>query len=448
MADERPELGDALGALRIDPARKAGAHGGRRRVGGVLLAAAGVAGGLGLAASRLVGGAAEVEVGRAIRQDPALAATVLTVGGYIIPHRKIDLSPKITGRVEWIGVERGDRVTAGTVLVRLDQAEHKAALAQAQAALALARARLRELEAGSRREEIEQARANVEQAESNLANARLNLDRLRLLWDDGAVARQLVDNARNQFEVALAQLKAAQQAYDMARTGPRPEQIEQARAQVALAQAALAQANSALENTVIRAPEGGTVLERLVQVGETVTSGFIGGRGAKSAILSMANLHELDVELDVNQNDVGKLRLGQPAVVIADAYPDRKYRGTLSEIAPEANRQKATLQVKVRIAEPDEWLRPEMNAKVLFQDPARPGGARPRVLVPKDAVGSSGGAPMVFLVRNGQAVARRVKTGAESGGLVEVLDGLQGGEDVVTSGLDSLRDGQKVKVKR
>ena len=391
----------------------------------------------------------EVEVAVAQRLDPGAPPPVLTAGGYIIPHRKVELAPKITGRVEWVGVEKGDRVERGQVVLRIEQREFLVAVDRAEAALLGARARLKELEAGSRPEEIERARAALEEARSNVANAVLELDRFQRLYAEGAVSRQLLDGAKNRYEVALAQRMAAEQSYELTRIGPRQEQIDLARAQVREAEAALRATQVDLDNTLIRAPVAGTILERLVEPGEIVTTSFIGGRGAKSAVLSMANLTVLDVEVDVSQNEFRKVRLNQPATIVPDAFPDRTYRGYLAELAPEANRQKATLQVKGRILDPDDIIRPEMNAKVTFLEPPRatPGGP-PKVLVPKEAIVTRDGQRLVYLANGSKAAGRPVKIGAEVDGKVEVLEGLQGGETVVVRGVEALRDGQRLRIKR
>jgi HlyD family secretion protein len=219
----------------------------------------------------------------------------------------------------------------------------------------------------------------VDEARSNVANALLELQRFERLHAEGAVARQALDAARNRQEVALAQQDSAQKNYELVRIGPRREQIELAAAQMREAEAALKAAQVDLDNTVIRAPIAGTILERLVEPGEIVTISFICGRGAKSAVLSLADLGILDVEVDVSQNEIGKVRLNQPASIVADAFPDRTYGGAVTEMAPEANRQKATLQVKVRIARPDGVIRPEMNAKVTFLEPPSASGGPAKV---------------------------------------------------------------------
>jgi HlyD family secretion protein len=441
------EMHDALRTLRIEPERR---RRGRRRAAWLKYAALGLAG---LAAggyfySRTGLNPVEVEVATTKRLDPGAPTPVLTAGGYIIPHRKVELAPKITGRVEWIGVEKGDTVTAGQILLRIEQREFRAAVERAEAALAAVRARLAELEAGSRPEEIERAEAAVEEARSNVANAVIELERFERLHADGAVARQALDAARNRHEVALAQQAIAEKTYQLSRLGPRQEQIDQARAQVREAEAALKAAQVDLDSTFIRAPIGGTILERLVEPGEIVTISFIGGRGAKSAVLSLANLQMLDVEVDVSQNEIGKVRLNQPASIVADAFPDRTYRGQVTEMAPEANRQKATLQVKVRIADPDGVIRPEMNAKVTFLEPPSGKGGPAKVFAPKEAIFTREGQSFVYVLNQGKATARAVKVGAEADGRVEVPEGLAGDESVVVRGVEVLQDGQRVRVKK
>jgi HlyD family secretion protein len=445
--ENQDSMDAALRALRIDPERR---RRGRRRAAWLRYAVVAL---LALAAaayvvSRTRLNPVEVEVAATRRLDPGASVPVLTAGGYIIPHRKVELAPKITGRVEWIGVEKGDKVARGQVLLHIEQREFATAVERAQAVLAGARARLQEAESGSRPEEIARAHAVVEEARSNVANAVLDLDRFERLHAEGAVARQALDAAKNRYEVALAQQASAQKNYELVRIGPRREQIELARAQVREAEAGLTAAQVDLGSTVIRAPIAGTILERLVEPGEIVTISFIGGRGAKSAVLSLADLSVLDVEVDVSQNEIGKVRLNQPATIVADAFPDRTYRGTVTEMAPEANRQKATLQVKVRVAQPDGVIRPEMNARVTFLEPPSGAGGPAKVFAPREAVFTREAQSFVFLVSGGKATARAVRVGTETEGRIEVLEGLDGGEAVVVRGVELLKDGQRVRVKK
>ena len=317
---------------------------------------------------------------------------------------------------------------------------------QTKSSLAAAEARLAELLAGSRRQEIEGARAAMEQAQSDLTIAELNLRRMRQLFERELVARQVFDEAQNQYQVAQAKLKAGSERFGLVEAGPRPEQIEAARAQVREAQANVELALANLANTLIVAPTDGTILERLAEVGETVTPNVFSTRGAKSAIVSMADLRDLRVDVEVNEGDLKKLRLNMPATIMPDAYPDRTYQGFLAEMAPEANRQKGTLAIKVQIRRPDNVIRPEMSAKVLFQEPPRPDGRRAGVFVPREAVVSRGNARLVYVVLGGRAVERPVTLGEESDAGVAIRDGLREDETVVIRGATALHDGQTVRV--
>ncbi|MFB3903249.1 MAG: HlyD family secretion protein [Acidobacteriota bacterium] len=294
------------------------------------------------------------------------AGEVLKAAGYIVAHHKIQIGSKVMGKVAWIGVEKGDKVRQGQPLVRLDDREYRAQAEQAEAALRAAEARLKELETGNRPEEVARAEAELARYRADAANAALEWKRLQTLLDSGAVAQQQVDNARSRADMAEAAVKVAERNLELMRLGPRAEQISSARAEVDRARASLDYARTLLDATVIRAPIDGTVLQRIVEVGEMVTTSFAGEMGAKSAVVSLADLMDLQVELDISQSDFNRLSPDQDCVMSPEAYPDRKYRCRIDEIAPEANRQKATIQVKVKVLEPDSYLRPEMTANVTF----------------------------------------------------------------------------------
>lgn len=384
------------------------------------------------------------------RVDPIAARQVLTAGGYVVARNKVDVSSQLTGRIEALLVEEGQRVEKGAVLARLDARDLRAQLAQAEASVLAAEARLAELTAGSRPQEIAAARAEVAEARARVTNAEADLTRLRSLFAQQIVARQQLEQAERDAQVARAQLRAAEERAALVEIGPRQEQVARARAELAQARANAQYAAALLEKTVIRAPIAGTVVEKLVEVGETVTTGFIGDRGAKSALVSMADLGDLQIEVDVNEADIRKLRLGQPSVAVPDAYPDRSYPAGVEEIAPRANRQKATIQVKVKVLEPDAQLRPEMSAKVVFLEEAVPAGARARVLAPRAAVTERNGRTGVFVVRDeGTAsfVPVAVAQPAGEGDLVEVASGLVGGERVVLAPPARLGPGDAVAVR-
>ena len=258
-----------------------------------------------------------------VAQVPALAPAlppkpgeaVLTVSGYIIPRARIEISPRFQGTVTWIGVKKGDRVRKGDVMVRLEDDEYRSQYDKASGQQAL--------------------------AEANLSNAATNLIRQMDLAKNNVQSQQVLDDARRARDAADAELRVA-------------------KSQVRLAQ-------TYLDWCVIRAPIDGTILEKLVEPDELVVPLSFGGtRGPSTALVSLADLHDLQVEIDVNEADLSKLYLKQHCRVSPEAYPDKKYTGFITEIAPEANRSKGTLQVKVQIENPNEFLTPELTARVEF----------------------------------------------------------------------------------
>ena len=298
--------------------------------------------------------------------DDTTDRSVLHATGYITAAHRIEVASSVVGRVAWIGVEKGDRVREGQVLVRLEDNEYRARVLEAEGQLESLRARLAALEQGSRPEEIGRAAADVEQTRAEVKNANSVLERARLLAESGLASRQSLDDAQARHDTQAARHASLEHAYELVRKGPRLEDIEAMRGNVKQSEAALAFAKSQLDNTVIRAPVSGTVLARNVEKGEFVTTGFVGDRGAKGYVISLADLSELDVELDIGQSDFAKLTPQLAAIITTDAYPDRKYSGRIHEISPEASRDKATVQVKLRILQPDAFLRPDMNATVVF----------------------------------------------------------------------------------
>jgi HlyD family secretion protein len=373
---------------------------------------------------------------------------VLNATGYIVAAHKIEVAAKVIGKVKWIGVDKGDRVREGQVLVRLEDDEYQAQLQQAKGQLATLQAKLDEAMHGSRPEEIAQAMANLNSSKADLDNAKVSLERARGQASEGLTPKQTLDDAQARYDSAVHKVTALQKAYELVKLGPRQEAIDSLRGQVEQAKGSLAFAETNLANTVILAPVTGTILERAVEKGEFVTTSFVGDRGAKGYVVSLADLNDLEVELDISQNDFAKLDSGQHGTVTTDAFPDRKYDGFIKEISPEANRQKATVQIKVKIAKPDNYLRPEMNASVAFladrkRDAGSGAAARPVVMVPASAVRDNA----VFVVLNGKALRRAVKTGATSGQSVRVEEGLIGGEDLITSPPAALKDGDRVRVR-
>ena len=370
---------------------------------------------------------------------------ILNAAGYIVAHHKIEVASKVVGRVRWIGVEKGDYVERDEVLVRLEDDEFQARVRQSEGNLASLQARLAELEAGSRPEEVALAKANWEEAKADLENAHINLERTRTLADEGVLAAQALDDAKALYDRRAARVESLDQSYELVRIGPRQEQIESVRGQVKQAEGELAYTRTMLRATQIRAPVSGTILERNVEVGEFVTTGFVGDRGAKGYVVSLADLDDLQVELDIGQDDFARLTPNQRGVVTTDAYRDRDYEGRIVEISPEADRQKATVQVKVQILKPDAYLRPEMNANVAFiaeHQETEQDGMAASITIPAAALRDG---KTVFILQDRQAVERSVAVRGTTSAGVEISDGLIGGEDLILNPDPDLKDGDRVK---
>lgn len=370
-----------LSALRIDQEKKGRQQGGRLKIvfpfAVLIVALVAILYYFDLGRSGFLDAAEPVAADNAAGVNPegspeagSSGREVLIASGYVVAHHRISLGSKVIGRVEWIGVDKGDKVKKGDLLVKLDDREFRARVRQAKAELDEARARLAEMEAGSRPEEIQRSEAELARAKADRDFLKLEWERARgLLTDSGVVSQAEVDNARAAYERAQAALRVAEENLTLSRLGPRIERIAQTRAQVARAEANLEYAEVLLDATEIRAPVSGTILQRIAELGEMITTSFAGDQGAKSAVVALADLDDLQVELDISQSDFQKISHDQDCKMSPEAYADRVYECEIAEIAPEADRQKATIQIKVQILEPDEYLRPDMDARVTFLRP-------------------------------------------------------------------------------
>lgn len=339
--------------------------------------------------------------------------TSVTANGYVVARTKASVSAKIAGRLAWLGVAEGSFVRSGEIIARLENAEYQAAVSQAEANLASAQAAVIEAEA-DRDQLLREARR---QRDVRAQNANL-------------VSQQELDLAESRASQAEARVNAAR-----------------ARAQAAEAGLALARAN--LENTLVRAPFTGTVLRKEAEVGEVVAPS-VGGGLTRGAVVTMADLTTLEVEVDVNEAYIARITGAQPARITLDAYPDTSFRGAVRQVVPTADRQRATVQVKVSILERDRRILPEMGAKVDFLEPEPPAGQRasaeaPRLRVPAAAVRDDGGTAVVWIVRGGRLTRRAVQAGPVSGGYRDIRSGLSGGELLLLRGVEQPVEGMKVK---
>jgi HlyD family secretion protein len=436
-----------LEGLRIDRSAVATESGGSPWARSIILGGIVVIVLLGVAALayRFMGNTPEVDVVRATAEGADIGGVVLTATGYIIPHHKIEANSKVTGRVAWIGVEKGDKVKEGQVLVRLEDQEFRAQYDQARGAAESARAQLEQLQHGSRPEEIQQAEHNLSEARATAANDKITLDRTKTLVGQGVLSQQALDDANGKYEASQQRVHSLEQSHQLAKIGPRAEEIARAQGAVTQAEGQAAYAKSQLDATVIRAPISGTILDRSVEKGELLTGQFA---SAARPVFSLANLEDIQADLDVAQDDFAKLTPHQKAVVTVDAFPDLKWDGVIAEVSPEANRQKATIEVKVQILNPDSHLRPEMNTTVHFiaEENKSANAQSAGAYVPTAALRDADGKKYVFIAFNDKAMKRDVKILSQrSGGAL--VSGLNGGETVITTAPESLKDGDKIKIK-
>jgi RND family efflux transporter MFP subunit len=340
-------------------------------------------------------------------------ATTVTANGYVVARTKASVSAKTAGRLAFLGVSEGSYVNRGQVIARLDNADFQASVAQAQANIAT-------------------AEASVIEATSDRDQTARDADRIREI-------RTRNPNLMSQQDLETATSRAAQAEARLAAALARKRSAE----------AGLRLAQASNENTIIRAPFTGTVLRKDAEVGEVVAPS-VGGGLTRGAVVTMADLTTLEVEVDVNEAYIARIASGRPARITLDAYPDTTFRGTVRQVVPTADRQRATVQVKVSILDRDPRILPEMGAKVDFLEPEQPGAAgaapaRALVRVPAAAVKADGGTSYVWLVRDGKLSKRAVTTGPVSAGFLEVRSGLNGGEQLLVGGVDAPAEGMKVK---
>ncbi|MEW6337996.1 MAG: efflux RND transporter periplasmic adaptor subunit [Acidobacteriota bacterium] len=398
-----------LSALRISEEARGGA---RKRTGVVVAVGAGVLAVLAVAAAVVNGRSAEVEVGtvQAVSGEPR-AATLLNASGYVTPRRRATVAAKITGRVVEMRVEEGMAVAAGDLLARLDDSDAQRRLAAAVA-------------------ERDVAAAAVADLEVNLANAERERRRQQGLQSEGVASEQALDAATTAAESFAARLAVA-------------------REQVRAAEAALGIARQDVENCTVRAPFAGIVVSKDAQVGEMVSPISAGGGFTRTGIATVVDMASLEIEVDVNESYIAKVLPGQRVEAALDAYPDWRIPASVRTVIPTADRQKATVKVRIGFEALDSRILPDMGVKVAFLADEKTGGEPPAVrgLVPRRAVRENDGRAVVFVVTEGRVERRAVTTGLDRGGELEVLAGLSPGDTVVVGGPARLNDGQKVRVK-
>lgn len=349
-----------------------------------------------------------VEVITIAQTYPSLTQTQLNATGYVVAQRKAAVASKATGRLEWLGVREGSIVKEGEVLARLENKDVIATQQQAQANVSLARAIL------------EQAQAELNEAERALARSRDLL-------------------ARNFVSAAAHDVVMGRQ--EKARAG-----INAQKAAIAVAEAGVRSASVAVEQTLIRAPFDGVVLTKNANVGDVITP-FSSATGSQAAVVTMADMRTLEVEADVSEASVSKVRLEQPCEIQLEALPGERFRGVVTRTVPTVDRAKATVSVKVRFNQIDPRVLPEMSAKVSFLAKEMDEGERtPRTVVTPLALVERAAGKVAYVVKDGKAVETAVRTGAALGDALEVKSGLKPGDKVVLKPSEKLRDGAAVSV--
>jgi len=356
----------------------------------------------------------EVQATTVTMRPAGTQAAVLNASGYVTARRRATVSSKITGKVVEVNVEEGRRVTKGQVLARLDDSTPRAALALAQA-------------------QAEAARRSLRENEVRLAQAQLNQRRTAQLLQERIASQSQLDDAKAETDSIEARIGALQ------------EQIRVAERQIELQEAELA-------NYVIQAPFSGVAISKDAQPGEMVSPVTAGGGFTRTGISTIVDMTSLEIEVDVNESYISRVGPGQDADAVLDAYPDWHIPARVITLVPTADRQKATVLVRLAFVKLDPRILPDMAIKVTFLregdgDSTATDGKQPVPLVPRPAIKTVGSDSFAFVVRGDVVERRAIRVGGTDGERVEVLAGLQPGDRVVLSPPPNLADQSKVTVR-
>lgn len=400
-------MADDIQQLKIDRSpRPRRNHGmGKRRwwlLAGALAAA--------LAATALWQPALPVQTASVTQTYPSQSITVLNATGYVVAQRKASIASKATGRLEWLGVREGSIVKRGELLARLENSD---------------------------------LQANVDQAGANVAAAKASLKQAQAELDDASSAYRRAQGLLAQQFISSAAFDEAQARLNRARAGVAVQQ-----ANIGSAQAALTAMQVARDNSEIRAPFAGVILTKNANVGDVVAP-FSSSAEAKAAVVTMADLETLEVEADVSESSLAKVRIGQPCELQFDALPQTRLKGVVNSMVPAVDRSKATVTFKIRFVERDARVLPEMSAKVAFLSrELRADERTPRLTVSPDAVSGTASAQQVWIVADNRVQPRQVQTGDRLGDFLVIRSGLKPGESVVLKADSRLKPGTRVKTEQ
>ncbi len=412
-----------LDSLRITPEKRSNGGSGKRTLWIVVALVLVVL--LAVAAFAFLNAKPEIEVATARQPAGSGPVGVLNASGYITPRRRATIAAKITGRVTHIYFDEGTRVSEGQLLATLDDSDSRRALESARA-------------------DRNTAEAAIADYEVQLRNAVIELHRAEELQKAGVQSQQALDAARTAADSLRAKIALTRQ-------------------QVAAAEARIREQEQAVANCMIRAPFAGIAVSKDAQVGEMVSPISAGGGFTRTGIATLVDLHSNEIEVDVNESYIAKVTGDQPVNATLDAYPDWVIPAKVRTVIPTADRQKATVKVRISFTEPDHVrlhdpandprILPDMGVKVTFLELNHPSGqnapkAAAVALVPSTAIRSDNSAKYVFVVRGNTLERRAVTVGATRDADVEILGGLQPDAVVVVKGPDSLRDGESVQIKK
>jgi RND family efflux transporter MFP subunit len=355
-----------------------------------------------------------VEVATVTERAAGTQASVLNANGYVTARRRATVSSKVTGKVVEVNVEEGMAVHEGQVLARLDDST-------LQAALKLYRAQL------------EAAKRQIPESEVRLTQARAQLQRQERLRKEGLNTPSDIDNATAEVDSLVARIASLQEA------------VKVAESQIAMQQ-------TAIDDTIIRAPFSGIALSKDAQPGEMVSPVSAGGGFTRTGISTIVDMRSLEIEVDVNESYINRVRADQPVTAILDAYPDWEIPCSVIAVVPTADRQKATVLVRIRFQQLDPRILPDMGVKVTFlreaDKAAAATSAQAVTLVPQGAVKTENGTPIVFVVHDKTVERRAIKVGGTDADRVEVLAGLRGGDQVVMAPPAELAAGKQIEIKK
>lgn len=411
MASHPQSIKPDLGSLRIgDAHRKAGAGAGKRFVIIVLviLPLAAIA----AAAYALRSQKPVVQVMTAAKAEAGGRQSLLNASGYVTPRRRATIAAKITGRVTGVFFDEGTHVRQGQLLATLDDSDVKRALESAKA-------------------DRDSSQAAIADFQVQLKNAKIQLGRAEQLRQAGVQTQENLDNASMAADSLTAKIALAKQ-------------------QVAGADARISEAQQAVDNTVIRAPFDGIVVSKDAQVGEMVSPISAGGGFTRTGIATIVDMNSNEIEVDVNESYIARVLPNQPVTATLDAYPDWQIPCKVRTVIPTADRQKATVKVRISFLKLDPKILPDMGVKVAFLSEEQPKtkGPEPMTYVPKSAVRSEGGTTFVYLVHDGKVEHRAIKVGVDRGTDVAIMAGVMPGDSLVVTGPATLHDGDKVEIKQ